>query len=258
MAQQPNQQGATVTPIRVQPVDPAQLSPQPSLWIYGDSGVGKSHLLGTVDNACYAAIKKEHGAYVIARGGGTNVRVVEITTTEDVRGYYRYLREGYHRHGFRVGGIDSTTHLQDVMMVDIVTQAHRENPAKRDPDIPALPDYLRFQIQIKKLMLAFNALPMAMVYTAARQFVEIEDEAGNPATLHLPQLESKQAKVAMKLCGEMMVVAYYGISRATGKRTMLFKRTGNYFAKDRDGRLGDTMEEPTLRAIFDKMQYRYV
>jgi hypothetical protein len=239
-------------------VDPSADIAPPSLWIYGDSGNGKTHLLGSGDDVLSFSIASEQGHDVLTHGGGSNVRAWPVKTGKDLRVGYRWLYERYRAKGAdvwpRIVGVDSFTHLQDLWTAEIVAAEHKANPAKRDPDIPAPQDYLRVQLRFKKLVDHFNALPCIKVYTAAMMYVEVTNpDTGEDETLHLPMVTSKEARLSMLLAGKMRIISALGVAKGGKQRVMINQRTGNWYARDRTGKLPARLLDPSLPDILQRI-----
>jgi hypothetical protein len=106
------------------------------------------------------------------------------------------------------------------------------------------------------MVVALNELPVHKLYTAATQRVEVPAvESGELEQLVLPLVESVDAKLAKRLCGQMMVVAYYYVKtieeegKRRRERRLLCQKDGAFFAKDRYSALGNWMREPDVPDI---------
>jgi hypothetical protein len=227
-----------------------------SVLAYADSGTGKTRFAGTAENALFLAPVKEGGVEAALATAGPRGKVWPIWHWSDLRKAYIWLKANPTAFNWVI--IDSLTHLQDVAMADVLVAAHKANP-KRDPDIPAQPDYLKVQKQLVKMTVALNELPFHKLYTAGTMREDVPTVDGDIETLVLPMIESREAKLSMRICGQMMVVAYYTVKEVGEKerrreRWLLTQKTGNFFAKDRYDALGTWMKEPDVPTIERKIK----
>lgn len=227
-----------------------------SILAYADSGTGKTRFAGTAENALFLAPVKEGGVEAALATAGPKGKVWPIWHWSDLRKAYMWLKSN--PEVFRWVIIDSLTHLQDVAMADVLAAAHKANP-KRDPDIPAQPDYLKVQRQLIKMTVALNELSFHKLYTAGTMREDVPTVDGGIETLVLPMIESREAKLSMRICGQMMVVAHYTV-KETGEgekrqenRWLLTRKSGSFFAKDRYDCLGQWTKDPTVPEIEQKI-----
>lgn len=196
--------------------------------VYGDSGIGKTVLLGQLPNALILAMEK--GTVSAARRGSNN-KVWPIRKWDDLVKAYDWIEENPKR--FDWIGIDSATDMQRKGMRGILRQQLEKKPA-RDPDIPELQDYLRLQQIFQRFVEDFNDLPVNICWTATAMFKE--DQEGEEVVL--PAITGKDYQVAQWFCAQQDVVAYYGLEPVSKKseemkRYLLLQKSPPYFAKNR-------------------------
>jgi AAA domain len=220
--------------------------------IVAESGWGKTVLAGTADQrktdggkALFLAT--ETGTLSASRMGST-ADLWPIRTWDALPEVYRFFRYEGGCDEYQWALFDSITEMQKLSMDAALRKAVRDN-AGRDPDIPAIQDYMKVQQQTLNFLRRFNELPVNCLYTALP--LRLEDEQGMP--YFLPALDGKQGGIAQQAMGYMHVVGH-GTKRVIdaegGKRKMVrrvfFQTTGPYRAKDRYGALGRFMDDVTI------------
>lgn len=223
-----------------------------SIWAYGASGVGKTQFCGTAPNVLFIAPVREGGMEAALATAGPNAKGWPVRDWSDIEKAKDWLNK--HPDVFEWVVVDSLTHLQDVAMRSWIKLVLKDNK-KRDPHIPAIQDYLKVQEQLKELVTELNEEPFHKLYTAGVQRADVlNPEADEWQNLLLPHVDSRDAKLAMRLCGQMMVIAYYYDHPPSKSRRMLFQPHGHIYAKDRYGALGiykSNPDVPTLQSLIE-------
>jgi hypothetical protein len=197
--------------------------------VYGDSGVGKTVLGGTLPNAMF--LSTEPGT-ISAKRQGSTAKVRQIKNWEQLRAAYAWLRKG--DHGFDWVVMDSATSMQHLALRAILDAAVADNPA-RDLDIPAIQDHQKWQNMFKRFVNMFNDLPVNVLWTATT--MRKEDEEGDD--IILPDIQGKGYGMSQFFCATMHLVTYLSV-QAEGKgkdrtkfRRLLAETDPPYFGKDR-------------------------
>ncbi len=154
--------------------------------------------------------------------------------------------------GFAWVTIDSVTAAQEMLTAHITGEGFKANPSKRkDEDTMQLQDYLKRDTSTKKMINAFNDLPINVLWLAR----EIQEENSEGELVVRPAILGKMGtndKAAMSrwLCGS--VHAYGHLVVRTDKETKTeFRRLkfNRPVGKDRYGVLGPYIDNPTLLEI---------
>lgn len=215
--------------------------------IYGDTGAGKTPLLGTAPNAIFLAMVVEQGL-ISAKRTHSTAKVWPIHSWEDAIEAYTFLAGG--DHPFENVLVDGLSSLQDILLRDIVDSYHRANPAKRSAVVPAQGDYLEQQLKLKRWVGEMNELPMNCWYSALAMRKDDEDAE----KIVLPLITGKDYEISQKICAMMHTVSYLEVPDETSDdRQLLFARRGPYFAKDRLMVMGRTMKQPSVPKILQKI-----
>lgn len=225
-----------------------------SIWVYAASGVGKTQFAGTAPNRLFIAPVREGGIEAALATAGPDAKVWPVREWSDVERAKEWLNK--HPDVFEWVIVDSLTHLQDVAMRSWLKIVTKDNK-KRDPHIPAIQDYLKVQELLKELVTDLNEEQMFhKLYTAGVQRADVlNPEADEWQNLLLPHVDSRDAKLAMRLCGQMMVIAYYYDHPPSRSRRMLFQPHGHIYAKDRYAALGVFKQDPQvpqLQSLIEK------
>jgi hypothetical protein len=212
-----------------------------NILIYGDSGLGKTVWCGTDDKVLFVAPEDNSDGLLSARLAGSTAEKWPVKTWDDLVEAFNYLAD-LDEIPYNWIAIDSLTEMQELAMRGILDAAVAEN-AERDPDIPQLQDWQKYYEMVKRMIKAFNALDVNVIYTAlARQ---TEDEDG--VEYLLPDLQGKKDQYAKKVaswmtsfgCLQMKRVKTGDDDNAKAKpvRRITFRDTGVVKGKDRTGSL---------------------
>ncbi len=226
-----------------------------NMLIVAESGWGKTVLAGTADQRSTDGGKAlflatETGTISAARRGST-ADLWPIQHWNELPRAYNFMRYegGCDMYDWIL--LDSVTEMQKLSMDAALQKAVSDN-AGRDPDVPAIQDYMKVQQQTLNFLRRFNELPVNCLYTALP--LRLEDEAGMP--YFLPALDGKQGGIAQQAMAYMHVVGH-GVKRVIEKedgkkqavRRVFFQSNGPYKAKDRYGVLGRFMDDITIPQI---------
>lgn len=218
-----------------------------NLLVYSDPGGGKTVLAGTAPNATIVAT--EPGT-ISAKRMGSKARVMRVKTLDEFMEWLRWARRG----GVKAGEwwiIDTLTELQGLLIKGILQDAHIANAA-RDLDTPAIQDYMKWQLQFKRVVHAMNDLPCNILYTC--HTMDSEDEDGE--RIILPALSGKNGTNDPTTMAKWVAGTVHAYGYLKGRRSrdgewqskLIFARQGPYFGKDRYGVLG-TIENPNIATI---------
>lgn len=228
-----------------------------NMLVVAESGWGKTVLAGTADQrgsnggpkALFLAT--ESGTISASRKGST-ADVWPITKWADLVEAFSYFAQGTGCQDYQWILLDSITEMQKLSMDNALRMAVSTSKGTRDPDVPAIQDYMKVQQQTLNFIRRFNELPVNCLYTALP--LRLEDENGDP--YFLPALDGKQGGIAQQTMGYMHVVGH-GVKRQIKDendkprivRRVFFQSTGPYRAKDRYAVLGRYMDNPTIPQI---------
>jgi hypothetical protein len=222
-----------------------------NIMLYGDSGVGKTHLAGSADE-----VPDLRPVLMIDFEGGTetlvrtypDVQQVRVTTWKEMQSVYDELHRG--KHGFSTVILDSLTEIQKFNMYSVMEELIQNRP-DLDPDVPGMREWGKNLEQMRKFVRGFRDLPMNTIFTGLKK----EDK--NDKTGMVTTLPSLSGKLAGEVAAFLDIVGFYYVKRigsgedAEDKRLLLFNKTETVVAKDRTGRLPMVMESPSMQSIFD-------
>lgn len=221
-----------------------------NILVYGDSGCGKTVMGSALPDLLIVAA--EPGT-VSAKRAGSRAKVWPIHEWNDLVKVRDYL--AYSQHPFKWVLMDSATKMQAICIRDIMRANVKANP-KRDPHIPAIQDYFKWQLMMKEMVVDFNELSINTLWTA--QKMVRDDPEGDPVIL--PLIEGKDYQISAYVCAQMDVVMHMDLTKVkSGSGVSIERRliTGNtppYFAKDRYSILGDVIIRPDINKIIGLIQ----
>lgn len=214
-----------------------------NILIYGDSGVGKTQLAGSDDKVLFVAPEDNSDGLLSAVLAGSTADKWPIKKWDDLAEAFNYL---YHLEDgipYNWVVIDSLTEMQMMAMRGILDNAIEENPA-RDPDIPQLQDWQKYYEMVKRMIKAFNALDVNVLYTALSRIAEDQDGI----EYLLPDLQGKKDNYSKQVSSWMTSFGYMSVKRKkiengdqkaryVDERRITWKDTGLIKGKDRTGAL---------------------
>jgi len=228
-------------------------SPSASEWVnlflFGDTGVGKTHFLGTAAD-CEATrplliLDAEGGLATIRHRSDVDVkRVRTIQEIQDIHNELFMYNDGY----YKCVGIDSITEVQDLDMRMIMreTKLKAKNPDNVDIDVPSPREWGKSRNHIRTIVRAFRDLPMHCIITSLHSEVS---EEGRPDRLQ-PNLPGKQR---VEIPGFMDIVGYYFKEEANLRRLQFAGTKRIPKAKTRYAELGDSIDNPTVSILWEKL-----
>lgn len=222
-------------------------APYLNILLFGDSGVGKTHLAGSAD-ACpdlrpVLMIDFEGGTESLVRNY-PEVDQVRVTSWDEMQAVYDELHRG--QHGYSTVILDSLTEIQKFNMYSIMEELIADKP-DREIDVPSMREWGRNLEQMRKFVRAFRDLKMNTIFTALKK----EDK--NEKTGMVTTLPSLSGKLAGEVAAFLDIVGYYYVKPVDGEdaRLLLTKKTETIVAKDRTGQLPIVMQNPDMQTIFD-------
>ena len=224
-----------------------------NLLVYGDPGVGKTTLAESANRCEYTApaliANVEGGMLSIV---GNKPDVVDIGSYQDLEEVFWWLASGDHE--YRTFVIDSLNEAQELNLDSIVT-GHLSTTTKKGAsrsgiDDRWLDDFGDSASQMGRLLRNFRDLPMHTMFTC---LARTRDEDGEAVV---------KPHLTPALCGRVMqymdIVGYLYTQEVaseeeegmpTTHRRLLCQPFGRYSAKDRSGRLGTIVDNPTINSL---------
>lgn len=238
----------TIARLKGKVVDVGDVPVHSKVVIYGDPGVGKTTLASLAPKPL-----------IINAEGGTlslnlfrnhfdkfDFKTMKVESIQDLQDIFWYLKSGNHDRQTVI--IDSLTEIQQVSMDEVLSDPRRDD--KHDPDTPIISDYGKNTNRMRKIIRNFRDLPMNVVFTCLAE--ERKDEDTGSVKIQ-PALTPR---IAQDLMGYVDVVGYMYTTKVKDKgtvRRLLTQPKGKFVAKDRSGKLGEVMENPTMFDIISKV-----
>lgn len=201
--------------------------------VYGNSGVGKTVFAASAPEVLF--LDADDGMMSIKHP----VARWPIEAWTDLKEAHRYLREG--GHPYKTVVLDSLNAVQKLGM-DYTVAAY---PVKRSYDnLPTMADWGKSLEDFNRLIRAFRALPMRVIFLCASKNREFEDERAEP------HLSGKQT--VNLLCQAMDVIGYLSVeARETGRKPMRVMGfdISNCITKDRTNALPPILENATWERV---------
>jgi hypothetical protein len=213
------------------------------LLVYGDSGVGKTVLMGTaadvVEMSPMLMCDADLGLMSIAKRN--DIDVVSVRKSRDIDDVNMYLRANPGRYKTVV--IDSLTAVYTLTIRERMESAGRSS--NEDPDVPGLRDWMNGTFKMRLLLQKFKTAPVNFLATA---LVDEREEEGTNIREIRPGLSRKLAR---EVGAEFDIVGYM-YTRVQGKAIQRFLQMavfGNKSGKSR-GALPLVLQAPTMGMIY--------
>lgn len=176
--------------------------------IYGPSGHGKTHLLGTAAlderTAPLAILDFEGGVLDVLTGmpgEGTDWIHIPIADWSDFNEAYARLEEN--DEGFKCAGVDSISETHIFALLNLLEDGKPSR--EKEPDLIQEGDYGTALVQLRRLVRKFRDLQMHTVFTSHDREIRHPREG-------LVTVPSLAGKAATEIPGLMTLVGYYALS----------------------------------------------
>jgi hypothetical protein len=166
------------------------------------------------------------------------------TSWERLQDVYEDIRKGVLPYKTYV--IDSLTEGQKMSMYSVMTRTVKGDPA-RDLDIPAQRDWGKSGEMVRRMVRAFRDLDANVIFTALE--ASDKDQQTGAVTI-TPSLPGKLRYEISAFLDEVLYM-YTKVEKDGIIRRVLTQPTGKFIAKDRSGKLPQTMDDPSMTEIAD-------
>lgn len=225
--------------------------------IYAPSGVGKTVLAGTAPNGLFLTVEAAGTESAKAMGSEADEWVCD--SWAELQKAFEWLKTGGHKEYDWVM-LDSLTEMQEICWMDHLEEAKAAN-SSRSIYSAAIQDYGIVDNKIKRLVDAFNRLPVNILYTAQQMDLGTEDEDGDDIVYRLPLVGRAKngAPLSNLICGKVTMVGLLGVVKESDEyETRLVTSAGTtWMAKDRHDTFGSHVDKPNIgemAAAVDKRQ----
>jgi hypothetical protein len=220
-----------------------------NLFVYGDTGVGKTYLGGTAaDDPRTSPV-----LFVDVEGGLTTIKdrkdidVVKVRDMKTIERVGTELAQVGKNIYYKTVVIDSLTELADLDMRTVMKIAYNRNPDKVDIDVPSPREWGTVRNHIRIITRHFKDLPCHVMFTG---HVGVEQDESLPAKYY----PGFAGKLAREIPGFVDIVGYYtqkANSEGVVVRTLQTQGTNRVVAKDRTGALAMQVIDPTIPSLWD-------
>lgn len=233
---------------------PAEAVSWLNIMIHGETGVGKTHMIGTAqDHPLTSPVliaDVDGGVQTLRRR--PDIDVVPIRRFIDLVNLYKDLRSAIPSDGSRFPygtvAIDTFSELQSVDLGEIAASMARLND-NLDEDIPDQRAYGKSLSHMRDIIRVYRDLPCNTIFTCHTQ----TERDNNMRNVYEPKLTGQMRKLAP---GFFDIVGYYWAERDGDEivRKMQFTRTETTVAKDRTGAFDPIELNPTIPSLWEKLQ----
>jgi hypothetical protein len=250
----------------VEIVSAKQDLPSLNFLVYADSGAGKTVFSASAPRVLFIA--PEDVGIVSAINMGYAPDKIRVRTWSDFVAAYEYCYDNQYDllEKYDWIAVDSITKMQELCLYELIDSQRAERIKKdQDPELPQIQDYQKLYILINRMVLAFNDLPLNIIYTALTR--NVEDADGNEFLL--PMIGSNKPtdyRVSMQIASHMTSYGHFKVevvdkpvppkegeteqkTKKVKQRAIYWEDTGAYRGKDRTTRLTPKTVLPPRNAL---------
>lgn len=209
------------------PIKKAGESPYLRMVLYGNSGIGKTRFMATLEDCAeaYPAIilDIEKGTGSLA---GTDLDIVEVDTTKSLNDMYEYLKNDTY---YKTVVIDSLSQVHANLLLDLIKENNDSGRRQSyQKDALELQDYNKALNQLTAIIRNFKTLKKHLILTCLAR------EEANPkeGTVRMPELAGKLANTI----GQYVDAVIYLTKDSEGNRLAVTQETKITRAKFRVGK----------------------
>ena len=200
--------------------------------VYGDSGAGKTSLIGTLPEREILIISAESGLLSL---DDKDIDSLSVSTFSEARESYAIAKNS----DYNTIAIDSLTEISDMLVSQL-----EKLPEFQDPKM-TMKMWGVYNKTITAFIKSFRALDKNVVFTALA-----EDVNDGGVIIKKPFIKGTAAQ---KMLASYFDEVFYLSTNEQGERSLNTLNTHSYTAKDRSGKLEAT-EEANLQSIFNKIK----
>lgn len=225
-----------------------------NMLIYGEPGVGKTHLIGTAQDhkatAPVMIIDIDGGISTLRRR--KDIDVVQVRSVAQLVHAYRTLYNAIPSDGkkFPYGtvAIDTLSELQSLDLAEVMSAFAKVND-KIDPDVPDMRGYGKSASHMREIVRCFRDLPCNTIFAA-------HSETDRDNSMRLINKIKLVGKLRVDVPGFLDIVGYYFTEMEGDElaRKLQFVKTETTMAKDRTGAFDALEINPTIPSLWDKLQ----
>lgn len=232
-------------------IQDAGASSHVNLLVYGDTGVGKTYLIGTGGKQFKTLIVRppiDHVDSIL----GSGVKEEVVRSWSDMEEIQQYLR--HEGDEWDWVWLDTISNYQDIGLSDLYEIAVDKKPSRAEfgPDRPEyrvnmwrLEEWIRHTVGAGMFNFGVTAYPFWLTVPSNESPEEAVDKL-------MPWVQGKN--MSQKICGYMHVVGYLEKSEARkdkpARRTLYTDGNRQFYAKDQFSAIGD-MVNPTMPKIVE-------
>lgn len=237
-------------PLTIRVEDLSDTNEFKKILVVGDSGVGKTVLVGGAPRGIFISTEK---GTISAKRFGSKAKLIKVANWQQLEEALNYVEE--HADEYDWAMVDSLPKMQRMLRRYILDVNIEEQRKGADPDSLQIQDYDKWYNMFTRFYDRLNEMPINVLYTSTPMRVETEDDEGDPIDIVLPAIQGKAKEgyaIAQYICAEVDCLWYLNVERKKGKqvRVLITQKRPPYFAKDRyaalPGRVILPDNDPTL------------
>jgi phage nucleotide-binding protein len=219
--------------------------------VYAPSGVGKTVLAGTAKRSLFLTVEAAGTESAKAMGSDADEWVCD-TWAEFVKAFEWLKKEGHRSYDWAV--IDSITEMEEICWTNHLESVGKEFEAR-------IQDYGIVDRKIKKMVDAFNRLPINVLYTAQMASSEVEDDDGDDIIKVLPKIGRQKGgwPLANLVCGKVTLIGLLAVREDDddNEYRRLYVHGGDrWVAKDRHDTFDRWIDNPDIAEMAQAVDAR--
>jgi phage nucleotide-binding protein len=220
--------------------------------VFAPGGYGKTRLVGTsqLDERMVPMLLLDYeGGSHVLKGIEPQIDVVDIQNWDDYWRIYDFLVSDQNHYRTVVVDSISETHFGALTEILDSTASKRTDPDRIDQS-----DYSKASTQIKRMIRAFNRLPMHVIFTAGSR----EDEVVREGRMVRPSLSEGLSNDVHRLFDVVGYLAKTTDEKGVTISSLLLNNQRGFRIKARlpwTSELVEYIDEPTMTKVLDELGY---
>lgn len=227
----PKENGSRTLSIKVE--DLSEFNEYKKILVVGDSGVGKTVLVGGAPNGIFISTEK---GTISAKRFGSRAKLIRVANWKQLEEALNFVEQNAAEYDWAM--VDSLPKMQRMLLRHLLDTNMEEGRKGADIDVPQIQDHQKWQNMFTRFYDRLNEMPINVIYTSTPMRVETEDDEGDPIDTVLPAIQGKAKEgyaIAQYICAEVDCLWFLNVERRKGRnqRVLITQKRPPYFAKDR-------------------------
>lgn len=221
-----------------------------NMMIYSKPGAGKTYFIGTamdsIETRPLLILDIDGGAMTLRKR--PDVDVVQLRSRDEVVFWHDKLLNQNDVLGYKTVAIDTGSELAKLDMREIMIVAHNENP-QQHVDVPSPREWGIAGEHMRRIVRAYRDLSMNFIMTA-----HLDERTDDLNIMRIYPMFSGKLRIELPGFLDIVGLLHTSIEDEQIVRHLQFVPGPRSIAKDRTGALGETIDNPTIPMLWEKIK----